>query len=144
MKATESEILFRLRSLDIGMQSKEILENFYSSLTAFTNLTQLKVSSPKPRDVRLPIGCNLHHIRDLKLRSTLLADEDGRLRFPSLTDLTKLEVFVDIDIDHFPTEILEVRKSFLTLSMSPSLDHSPLCIFLVQSLTLSTLRWNIG
>lgn len=102
-----------LQSLDLTLTNAESVVDLYESLSLMEGLTHLKLAAPKPRNIKLPKQTELHLIQDLKLRTTLLIDEEGELLFPSLTHLTKLDAFVDAETSRLRNGLFHVRRTFL-------------------------------
>jgi len=129
--------LLRLQSLEITIDNEELLEDFYSSLSTFSSLTCLKISAPKPRSFVIQSQPEIFRIEHLKLRSTLLFDSDGQLVFPSLTNLTNLDILVD-------SETMSFEKGFLDIIAihASTLRNLSLCLCLTEDGPPDLSSWN--
>ena len=105
----------QLTSLRLITDSHIISTNLYSSLSCLTNLTLLELNVWFDDQQDISPLTNLSKIRDLELGCDLFMSAEGRLMFPSLTNLTRL-AFVD---DIFPHGY-DFRR-FLKVPPSPSL-----------------------
>ena len=85
--------LQRLLSLSVRLDSDQSSHSqTASALKHLTNLTRLWVMEPKDVDIDLEPFADMRKIEELCVGPSLLIDRQGQLVFPSLTNLTTLEL----------------------------------------------------
>ena len=84
--------LQRLLSLSVRLHSDQLHSQTASALKHLTNLTRLWVMEPKNVDIDLEPLADMRKIEELCVGPSLLIDRQGQLVFPSLTNLTTLEL----------------------------------------------------
>ena len=85
--------LTQLVELDMTLRSNAgVVDNIVSSVRHLTNLTNLKVLADRRRLFAKKAFVELKKIRRLHVQFDLFADRQGTCFFPSLTNLTRLEV----------------------------------------------------
>ena len=128
--------LQRLLSLSVRLYTGQSHSATASALKHLTNLTHLWVEEPNEMDIDVEPFAEIHKIEELCVGPNLLIDRQGRLLFPTLTNLTRLELTSALSTKTrpqcqgrllevtpiplpFPSERARVRSSFSSCFLTP-------------------------
>ena len=129
---TSLQSLDRLQSLTLEIVYENALRDALGTLERLTHLVRLDLAVVHDVQTFLEPVTELRGLRELKLDARMLVNVWGQLLFPSLTQLTRLEVRRSSgrdDLDQCPLD--------LQVSMSP---HSRFCLILTPRVCSSPSR----